>query len=159
MREKPAPWAHPSAFAHQGDLADSRGRNRPRTTADPAPLPIKGPERLSMLEQSLAVGFTWFRPEGAARYQGWPKVTPQSRAKKAPYSLITRRSGVCKQKLARRRLSRFRLLLMYSATRVGHAERVAQYMYRKKFFWTLFCMGNRIDMRRLTQPLYTISRI
>lgn len=46
----PRHGAHPSAFAHQGDLADRRTRESPtKRPPNPAPLPIKGPERLSML--------------------------------------------------------------------------------------------------------------
>jgi len=136
----------PSAFAHQGDLADRR--TLPRTTANPAPLPIKGPgrlsmlgycsperggpsperpptqhryqlraprgfrcwaiarpreggaaherppaplpikgpERLSMLEQSLAVGLYLVSARRRRTIPGLAKGHPQSRAKKAPYT-------------------------------------------------------------------------
>jgi len=55
------------------------------------------------------------------------------------------------------RLSRLFSPIMYPGPSLGYAIRKFVYTVRKKFFWALFCMGNRIDMRNAIQPNDLIS--
>jgi hypothetical protein len=58
---------------------------------------------------------------------------------------------------AQERLLDSELSLMYPGTGIEHSIRKIGYMYRKRDFGALFCMGKRIDMRNTIQPNVPIS--
>ena len=50
-------------------------------------------------------------------------------------------------------------LIMYSRAMFEHVCRDSGYTYRKIFFQGLFCMGKRVDLRRLIQSKTEMDRL